>query len=83
MLKTIHHIAVLAAVGLATPAAAQAYHPDVMARCAQTVGQTKFDGMPAERNHDVTMRACMAHGRTIPGSGEERPAALRGPRAHR
>jgi hypothetical protein len=83
MLKSVHYVIVLAAVGLATPAAAQSYPPAVMQRCNQVVGQMKFDGWPAERNQDMMMRACMANGGTIPGSGEERPAALHGPRVHR
>jgi hypothetical protein len=68
---------------LALPPAANAQPAgnDVIARCAQVVGQYKFEGYPAERNRDMMMLACQSNGGSIPGTSAEKPVSL--PRAPR
>ena len=69
----------LSAAALPPVAHAQFFSDDVVARCAQIVGQMRFEGMPAERNHSMMMLSCQAKGGSIPGSFEGRAASL--PRA--
>lgn len=63
----------IAAVG---PAQAQRYDTDIMTKCAQSVGQMKFEGWAADRNREMMMLACEQNGGAIPGAAEERPASL-------
>ena len=65
---TIFCVAVTAFLSVVQPAHAARFSSAVMQRCADTVGQMKFDGWPADRNRDMMMRACQANGGTIPGS---------------
>jgi hypothetical protein len=56
---------------------AQNHSPDVMERCAQIVGQMKFEGWPADRNREMMMSACQTNGGQIPGApSQESPASL-------
>jgi len=50
---------------------AQGVSNDVVARCAQIVGTMKFEGTPAERNHDMMTLGCRASGGRIPGAPAE------------
>lgn len=56
---------------------AQYYSDSVMARCAQAVGQYKFEGWPADRNREMMMLSCEQNGGTVPGTPQaSRPAVL-------
>ena len=55
---------------------AQRVSDDVMSRCSKAVGQMKFEGWPADRNREMAMLACQSSGGHMPGTQEERPAAL-------
>jgi hypothetical protein len=57
-------------------ASAQNFSNDVIARCAQVVGQYKFEGYPAERNREMMMLACQSNGGSIPGTNAEKPVSL-------
>ena len=61
--------------GLAPATHAQALSDEVMTRCARLVGQMKFEGWPAERNHSMMMLACETTGGRIPGASEETAAS--------
>ena len=50
---------------------AQGVSNDVVARCAQIVGAMKFEGTPAERNHDMMTLGCRSSGGRIPGAPAE------------
>lgn len=55
---------------------AQVHSDAVMRQCAQTVGQMKFEGWPADRNREMMMMACLGNNGSIPGAVNEKPVAL-------
>lgn len=67
-------LAIALASPLASPAGAQG--ADVIAQCARSVGQMKFEGWPADRNREMMMLACQHNGGVVPGAQQEQPAAL-------
>jgi hypothetical protein len=69
--------------GAVSTASAQSYSPDVMAKCAQTVGQMKFEGWAADRNKEMMMMSCQSNGGVIPGTTEQSSPASLKPKARR
>ena len=61
----------LSVAALGGTAQAQTVGDDVVARCSQTVGTMKFEGMPAERNQDTMVRVCQSNGGRLPGAPAE------------
>jgi hypothetical protein len=61
----------LSVATLGGTAQAQTVSDDVVARCSQIIGTMKFEGQPAERNQDTTMRVCHSNGGRMPGAPAE------------
>jgi hypothetical protein len=73
---TVIAVSSLLLVAHATDTHAQAASNDVIARCAQAVGQMKFDGWPADRNREMMIKACEHNGGEIPGAAQHSPVSL-------